>query len=262
MEKRYLAPSEVAKAIIYSAETKGDLSITRMLILGIMAGILIGFGSFANIVITQTLGNIDLGLSKFIGASVFPVGLILVILSGSELFTGNNLMTIALVDGKITFTKMIRNWFFVYLGNFIGSLLLAYIVYNSGLVNDNVLSNAQKIGLTKISLTFQVAFVRGFLCNMLVVLAVWSATAAMDIGSKILSLWFPIMIFVLSGFEHSIANMFFLPLAIFSGLPTTWNNIWIKNLIPVTLGNIASGGILVPLVYYITYILPAKKKYD
>lgn len=259
MEKRYLAPSEVAQAIIYSAETKASLSVTRMLILGIIAGMLIGFGSFANIVITQTIGSIDVGLSKFLGASVFPVGLMLVIFSGSELFTGNNLMTMALVDGKITFIKMIRNWFFVYLGNFIGSVILAFIIYNSGLVSGNVLSTAQNIGLAKTSLTFQAAFLRGFLCNMLVVLSVWSSAAAQDIASRVLSLWFPVMLFVLSGFEHSIANMFYLPLAIFSGLPSTWSSIWITNLIPVTLGNIASGGIFIPLAYYTTYILPAKK---
>ncbi|SCG83941.1 putative formate transporter [Proteiniborus sp. DW1] len=259
MEKRYLAPSEVAQAIIHSAETKASLSVTRMLILGIMAGMLIGFGAFANILITQTISNIDVGLSKFLGALVFPAGLMLVIFSGSELFTGNNLMTMALLDEKITFIKMIKNWFFVYLGNFIGSVILAYIVYNSGLVSENVLSTTQNIGLAKISLSFQTAFLRGFLCNILVVLAVWSASSAIDIGSRVLSIWFPVMLFVLSGFEHSVANMFYLPLAIFSGLPTSWKDIWISNLIPVTLGNVASGGVFIPLVYYITYILPAKK---
>lgn len=260
MNKRYLAPSEVAKAIIISAETKASLSITRMLILGIMAGMLIGFGAFANIVVTQTISNIDVGLSKFLGASVFPVGLMLVVFSGSELFTGNNLMTMALVDGKISFPKMIKNWFFVYLGNFIGSVALAYIVYKSGLVSGNVLITTQNTGLAKISLDFQAAFIRGFLCNILVVLGVWSAAAATDIGSKVLSLWFPVMLFVLGGFEHSVANMFYLPLAMFSGLSTNWSSIWLSNLIPVTLGNITSGGIFIPFAYYITYVLPTKKK--
>lgn len=259
MEKRYLAPSEVAKAIIFSSETKGNLSITKMLILGILAGILIGFGAFANIIITQSFSSIDLGLSKFLGASVFPVGLMLVIFSGSELFTGNNLMTLGLFHGKITFIQLLRNWFFVYLGNFIGSIILAYMINYSGLVSENVLLVTQKIGLAKISLNFQAAFIRGFLCNILVVLAVWSATAAIDIGSRILSIWFPIMLFVLCGFEHSIANMFFIPLAKFSGLDTSWINIWLSNLIPVTLGNIASGGLFIPLGFYIVYILPAKK---
>ncbi len=124
MEKRFLAPSEVAKAIIASAETKVSLSVTRLITLGIMAGIYIGFGAFGNIVIMQTLGNIDIGLMKFLGSSVFPVGLMLVVFSGSELFTGNNLMTMALMDRKISIKGLLKNWSLVYLGNFIGSLIL------------------------------------------------------------------------------------------------------------------------------------------
>lgn len=259
MEKRYLAPSEVAQAIIFSAETKANLSIPRMLILGTMAGMSIGLGAFGNIIITQTISNIDVGLAKFLGAFVFPVGLMLVIFTGSELFTGNNLMTMALLDRKITLTKMLKNWFFVYLGNFIGSIFLASLLYYSGLVKENVLSTAHNIGLAKVSLNFHTAFIRGFLCNILVVLAVWSSAAAIDIGSRVLAIWFPIMLFVLCGFEHSVANMFYLPLAMFSGLPITWNIIWSSNLIPVTLGNIASGGIFIPFVYYTAYITPAKR---
>lgn len=260
MEKRYLAPSETAQAIIFSAETKASLSATRLLILGIMAGTYISFGGFAYIVIMQTLGNIDTGLMKFLGASVFPVGLMLVVFSGSELFTGNNLMTMALMNRKITLAQLLRNWFLVYLGNFLGSIALAYIIYKSQLVNKDVLMLTHNIGLAKISLSFKVAFLRGILCNILVVLAVWSATAALDIGSRILSMWFPVMLFVLSGFEHSVANMFLLPLGKLSGLPTSWSSIWISNLIPVTLGNIVGGGLIVPLAYYVAYILPTEKR--
>lgn len=259
MEKRYLAPSEVAQAIIVSAETKASLSITRILILGIMAGAYVGFGGYAYIVAMQTLGNIDAGLMRFFGAAVFPVGLMLVIFSGSELFTGNNLMTMGLMDRKITLTGMLRNWLFVYIGNFIGSVILAYIVHKSQLVNENILAKTLDVGLAKTSLSFQAAFLRGILCNILVVLAVWTAAASKDIASKIFSMWFPVMLFVLSGFEHSVANMFIIPLAKFSGLAITWNHIWTTNLIPVTLGNIVGGGIIIPVAYYITLILPAKK---
>ncbi|WIV13420.1 formate/nitrite transporter family protein [Proteiniborus sp. MB09-C3] len=259
MEKRYLAPSEVAQAIIASSETKASLSITRMLILGIMAGIYIGLGGYAYIVVMQTLGNIDAGLMKFFGAFVFPVGLMLVVFSGSELFTGNNLMTMGLMDKKITLTGMLKNWIFVYIGNFIGSVILAYIIYKSQLVSKDILATTLDLGLAKTSLSFQAAFLRGVLCNILVVLAVWTASASLDIGSRILSVWFPVMLFILSGFEHCVANMFTLPLARFSGLNITWSHIWITNLIPVTLGNIVGGGIIIPVAYYITYILPAKK---
>ncbi|WP_352418635.1 formate/nitrite transporter family protein [Proteiniborus sp.] len=259
MEKKYLAPSEITKAIIFSAETKANLSITRMLILGVMAGVYVGFGGFAYIVVIQTLGNVDIGLAKLLGASVFPVGLMLVVFSGSELFTGNNLMTLALMDKKITLAGMLRNWIFVYLGNFIGSIALAYIIYNSQLVTKDLLLSTLNVGLAKTSISFQTAFLRGILCNILVVLAVWSATASLDIGSRVLSIWFPIMLFVLSGFEHCIANMFFLPLAKFSGLAISWSNIWVLNLIPVSLGNIVGGAIIIPVVYYISYVLPERK---
>lgn len=258
MEKRFLAPSEVAKAIIYSAETKASLSITRLLILGIMAGIYIGFGGFAYIVVSQTLRDIDIGLAKFLGAFVFPVGLMLVVFTGSELFIGNNLMTMAIMDKKITAKEMLRNWILVYLGNLIGSVLLAYAICKSKLVNQNILDFILNIGMDKTSLTFQTAFFRGILCNVLVVLSVWVAAEAQDIASRIFSIWFPIMLFVLSGYEHSVANMFFIPLARIAGLAITWKDIWISNLIPVTLGNIVGGGIIVPVVYYIAYIIPAK----
>ncbi|WP_313233065.1 formate/nitrite transporter family protein [Tissierella praeacuta] len=258
MEKRFLAPSEVAKSIIASAETKVSLSITRLITLGIMAGTYIGFGAFGNIVIMQTLGNIDIGLMKFLGSSVFPVGLMLVVFSGSELFTGNNLMTMALMDRKISIKGLLKNWSLVYLGNFIGSLILAYLIYKSQLVNKDILNITFNISSSKTALSFQVAFIRGLLCNILVCLAVWMAASAQDIISRIFTIWFPIMLFVLSGYEHSIANMFFLSLGKYCGLNITWSNIWFSNLIPVTLGNIVGGGLIIPIAYYITYILPAK----
>lgn len=258
MEKRFLAPSEVASSIIISAETKVSLSIPRLLILGIMAGAYIGLGAFAYIVVTQAMGDINAGIMKILGAFVFPVGLMLVIFSGSELFTGNALMTMALMDRKITTRGMFKNWSLVYLGNFIGSILLAYVIFKSQLVSRTVSDFAMSIGTSKVSLSFQSAFLRGVLCNILVVLSVWIAAAAQDMASRIFSIWFPIMIFVVSGYEHSIANMFFLPLAKYAGLPITWSSMWIENLIPVTLGNIVGGGIIIPLAYYITYILPAK----
>lgn len=260
MEKRFLSPSETAKSIIISAETKASLSTTRLLILGAIAGIYVGLGAFGFIVISQTLGNIDIGLKKFAGAAIFPVGLMLVVFSGSELFTGNNLMTMALMDKKISLKGLVKNWSLVYLGNFIGSIALAYLIYKSQLITGTVLDNTLSVGSAKTSISFQAAFIRGILCNILVVLAVWISASAQDIISRIFSLWFPVMLFVLCSFEHSIANMFFIPLAKFAGLNSTWLDIWTSNLIPVTLGNIFGGAIIIPIVYYIAYILPAKEK--
>jgi len=260
MEKRMLSPQEVADATIKAAEGKTKLNFIQTFLLGIFAGVFIGFGTHGYLTVTQTLGNIDAGLSKLIGASVFPVGLMLVLMAGAELFTGNNLMTIALVDKRITFKSLSKNWIIVYVGNFIGSILLAYAIYKSGLYSgDNIKNLAISVGEAKLSLSFHDALIRGILCNMIVTLSVWFATAAKDITGKILAIWFPIMLFVLSGFEHSIANMFFLPIAKFVGLESTWLNIWLNNLIPVTIGNVIGGGIIVSGVYYLTYILPNKR---
>ncbi|KPU26725.1 FdhC protein [Caloranaerobacter sp. TR13] len=262
MQKRILTPPEIAQATINAGIKKANLPTLQMILLGIFAGIFIGFGAQADITVMQTLKNIDVGLMKFMGAAVFPVGLMLVVIAGAELFTGNNLMTLALMDKRIKLNQMLKNWFFVYLGNFIGSILLAVVVVKSGFykVDAPATQLAVKIATGKVGLTFSQAFFRAILCNMLVVLAVWLATGATDVISKIFACWFPIMLFVLSGYEHSVANMYFISLGKFLGAQVTWGQIWIKNLIPVTLGNIVGGAIIVPVVYYLAYVVPAKGK--
>lgn len=222
MEKRFLSPVETVTAIINSSVKKSQLSLWNLLTLGIMAGIYIGFGGFRYTVVSQTLGSIDIGLMKLLGAAVFPVGLMLIVFSGSELFTGDTLMTLALMDRRINFSKMLRTWIFVYIGNFIGSIFLAYLIAKAELISPAMSSLIFNIGNGKLSMSFQTAFLRGLLCNILVVLSVWVASAAQDIVSKIFAIWFPIMLFVLSEFEHSVANMFFLPLAKFAGSGISW----------------------------------------
>ncbi|NLJ79225.1 MAG: formate/nitrite transporter family protein [Tissierellia bacterium] len=260
MEKRFFAPSEVVESIIAASKTKANLSTARLLLLGIMAGIYIGFGGFAYMVVMQTLGNIDVGVMKFLGASVFPVGLMLVVFSGSELFTGNNLMTLAVMDKKISFRGLLRNWVLVYIGNLIGSLVLAFMICRANLVDQNVLTLVLSIGASKTSFSFKTAFIRGMLCNILVVLSVWVSSEPQEVVSRIFSIWFPIMLFIISGYEHSVANMFFLPLAKYAGLAISWGDIWVSNLIPVTLGNIVGGGIIIPAVYYTAHILPLENR--
>lgn len=259
MDKKMLTPKEVADATIQVAEGKTRLNFMQSLLLSIFAGVFIGFGSHGFLTVTQTLGNIDVGLSKFMGASVFPVGLMLVLMAGAELFTGNNLMIMALLDKKISLASLSKNWIIVYTGNFIGSILLAYAIYKSGLYDGESISKLViSVSEAKVSISFYEASIRGILCNMIVTLSVWFATAAKDVIGKIFAIWFPIMLFVLSGFEHSIANMFFLPLGKLLGLDTSWLDIWVKNLIPVTIGNVIGGGIIISGVYYLTYILPHK----
>jgi len=256
MEKRMLAPKEIAMATCDSGAGKAKLSIVQMIVLGIFAGLFIGFGAQGAITIGQSLTKIDAGLQKFAFAGVFPVGLMLVVICGAELFTGNNLMTLGCVNGRYKFSDILRNWVVVYFANFVGSIILAYLVANSGLMaaKSPIAELAVGIATKKVAIGFGPAIIRGILCNILVVLAVWMATGAKDIIGKIFSCWFPIMLFVLSGFEHSVANMYFIPLGMFLGAPVTWGQIWMNNLIPVTIGNLIGGALIVPLFYHIAYI--------
>ncbi|NLY14470.1 MAG: formate/nitrite transporter family protein, partial [Gammaproteobacteria bacterium] len=249
---------ETSKYIINTSEVKARLTTPNTILLAIMAGIYVGMGAFGYIFIGQTMGNIDVGLMKFFGAAVFPVGLMLVVFTGSELFTGDTLMTMAVLDKRINFPEMMRTWILVYLGNLIGSIALAFAIYKSGMITGATEELVLKVAGGKLSLDFTSAVIRGLLCNILVVLGMWLSYSAQDVGSKILGIWFPVMLFVLVGFEHSVANMFFLPLAKFVGIGPSWIDIFTLNIIPVTIGNILAGGIMIPFVYYNAHIQPLK----
>ena len=269
----FKTPAQVAEATVNTAKTKASLPIATMLIMGIFAGAYIGFGAELCIMVsTGTAVKAGLGVSKLLGGAVFSVGLMLVVICGAELFTGNNLMIVGMVSNKITAKEVLINWFFVYIANFIGSILLVYIMYKSNLWQSGANANASTalgIAASKVNLTFSEALFRGIGCNWLVCLAVWMATSAQDIGGKILGIFFPIMAFVASGFEHSVANMFFIPYGIFlkgnaslaeavTALGTqadalTWSGFFINNLIPVTIGNIIGGAIFVGFAYFLVY---------
>ncbi len=253
MDKRFLTPVEIANTIVSINEKRGDLKTKHCFLLGIMAGIFIGLGGLGNIIATQTLDNIDLGLAKLLGATVFPVGLMFVVIAGGELFTGNNLMTLAVAKSKTTKLKLLRNWLLVYIANFIGALLLAILLYYSGILEGNSAIKAISIAESKVNIVFYQAFIRGRLCNIIVTLAVWMATGAQDIISKIFACWFPIMLFVLCGFEHSVANMFFIPMGMMLGANISILEL-ILNLTFVTLGNLLGGAVFVPLMYYNAYL--------
>ncbi|MEA4847039.1 MAG: formate/nitrite transporter family protein [Clostridiaceae bacterium] len=260
MEKRMLAPKEIAMATCEAGAAKAKLSVAQMIVLGIFAGAFIGFGAQGAITIGQTLAKVDAGLQKFAFAAVFPVGLMLVVICGAELFTGNNLMTLGCLNCHYRWSDIFRNWLVVYFANFAGSVLLAFLVANSGLMASGtpIAESAIGIATKKVAIGFIPAIVRGILCNILVVLAVWMVTGAKDIISKIFSCWFPIMLFVLCGYEHSVANMYFIPLGMFLGAPVTWGQFWINNLIPVTIGNLIGGAIIVPFFYHVAYMKTSK----
>ncbi len=270
MEKRFLAPAAIADAMIGVGKGKCSLKTSQMLLLGIFAGAYIAFGAFACGMVSHSVENV--GLSKFVGAAVFPVGLMLVVMCGAELFTGNNLIAVAYLNKDVTMNQMLKNWVVVYIGNFIGSILVAVLIIGSGLLTTSggaLGATAIKVASAKASLTFGQAVIRGILCNILVVLAVWFAVGAQDFISKIWACWFPIMLFVLAGFEHSIANMYFIPVGIMakanaqfaqvSGLTAealaniNWGTFLVNNIIPVTIGNIIGGAVIVSWVYWYVY---------
>jgi len=256
-------PFKSPKAIVETACTAGcaksEMPFTKQLAMGFLAGAYIAFGGLLAIVVgrgSPALMEANPGLAKFVFGAVFPVGLILVVIAGSELFTGNcGIIPVSCLSGKARWKGLLRNWGTVYLGNFIGSLFLAYfIAYLSGIVNGGTLGAASAaIAEAKVSMPWGQAILRGIGCNWLVCLAVWLALSADDIAGKILGMWWPIMAFVTLGLEHSIANMFFIPLGMFNGANVNIGQFLWNNLIPVTIGNIIGGSVLVGGLYWWLY---------
>ena len=202
-----------------------------------------------------------IGLEKFVFGAVFPVGLIIVVLAGSELFTGNVMfMTLGVLDGNATVGGLAKNWVISWIFNFVGALFVAYVLaFMGGIVpadpTNAIAAKAIAVSEGKVKLDFLTAMIRGIGCNWLVCLAVWLANASDDIIGKIVGIWFPIMAFVCIGFEHSVANMFFIPLGMFLGAEgVNWGTIIINNLIPVTIGNIIGGAVFVACIYWFTYL--------
>lgn len=272
----FFPPKDVAAKMCETGVGKCKLPILKMFILAILAGVYIAFGAqlFLLVGSDSTLG---FGFTRFLSASVFTVGLMMVVVGGAELFTGNNLVLIAALDKKVTWRELLKNWVVVYIGNFVGSIILAALLFFGGTwsLNGNLVgANALKVALSKTSLTFAQAFFRGILCNWLVCMAVWMAMASKDVIGKLFAIYFPIMAFVASGFEHSVANMFFIPYGIFlksnpkvlevAGKTLAdlanlnWGTLFTVNLIPVTLGNLVGGAIFVGAVYWYVYLLSKK----
>lgn len=269
-----LSPKEIAEKVVEVGCTKAKLPFFKMLVLAILAGVYIGFGGELATMISHDL-KIGVGFTQFLAGSVFSVGLMLVVIGGAELFTGNSLMILACLHGNAKVSGLLKNWGTVYLGNFIGGVLLALLMFMAGLwkFNDASLGlKAVTIANAKVNLSFLEAFSRGILCNWLVCLAVWLAFGSRNIVGKIFAIYFPIMAFVASGFEHSIANMYFIPYGLFIKssilskfamsssvqLPNlanlTWGNFFIKNLLPVTIGNIVGGAFFVGTIYWYVYL--------
>ena len=258
------SPAEIAKNYIAVGKAKTSAGFWKLLILGMLAGAFIGFAGVG----ATVAGLCAPGTSgRFLGACVFPAGLSMVLLAGSELFTGNSLLVIPVLTGDVRFSAMLRNWAVVYAGNFLGSLLVAALAVFGhtgdllGGIQGGVAASRISAAVNKVSLSFGDAFLRGVCCNFLVCVAVWISFAARDVAGKVLGLFLPIMLFVVCGFEHSIANMYYIPCGLFckalygaEAEALTWGAFFLKNLIPVTLGNLVGGVGLVGLPYWFVYL--------
>jgi len=254
MEKSYLAPVEIVDEIIKMAVKKAKNKIFNIFLLGILAGMFIALAYVGYLSATQVLMGVDKGLGKLVGACIFPVGIMLVLFVGGSLFTGNNLVSIAFLDKQIGINKVIINWVVVWLGNLVGALGTAILLmYTEVFHSKELVDLTVNLAKHKIELNSTEAIISGFFCNVLVALGVWMTYAGKDLISKLFAAWFPIMLFALSGYQHSVANMYILGMgklldpSAYSIMPI------IKNLVNVSIGNILSGGIFIPMIYYYLY---------
>lgn len=268
--------SEIVKNFAAAGKKKTELPAWKMFVLGVLAGMFIALGG----AVTNTASHSieDVSTARIISGLLFPGGLSMVILMGGELFTGNCLIPIAVLEKQTTVAKMLKNWLFVYLGNFAGALLVAYGCARFGQLNysgGGLAVFTVKLAAAKTALPFANGIVMGFFCNVLVCLGVLCSLSAKDTAGRILGTIFPIAIFVICGFEHCVANMYYIPAGLFAlGVPSyaslvaetglevsslTWENFLLCNLLPVTIGNIL-GGVFVGVMMWLGHIYPGKEK--
>lgn len=256
------SPLEIAKNYVEIGIHKTKMSAFKMLILGIFAGIFIGFAGIASTTAAATIENPS--VARLVSACVFPAGMAMVIVAGSELFTGNNLIIIAVLEKKVSILAMLKNWVVVFAGNFIGAAFVAAMVVYAhvpDLFEKQLADRMIATALFRVNQSFSEAFIRGILCNFLVCIAVWAAFAAKKVSGKLLMSFWPVMLFVLCGFEHSIADIYFG----ISGILTAheygiaagldFGSFLFQNLLPVTLGNIVGGAGIVGFGYWAMYLL-------
>jgi formate/nitrite transporter len=243
-----LTQNEVAATISHLGIKKANTKVWQLFVLGVLAGLYISFGSHLFLVAMEQ------GMGRIVAGACFGVGLVLVVIAGAELFTGNITMVVGAITGLYSPFLLLRNWIVVYSGNLIGAVLTAFLVYKSGIFGhfpavSSMGEMAIKVSDAKMGLSFGDAFIRGFFCNILVILAIIMSYFSKDVISKILCVILPIMTFVASGFEHSIANMYLVPVGLFAkGFSLSQQAAMFHNVLPVTLGNIL-GGFFIMLVH-------------
>lgn len=265
--------TEVIEQNIQNGIKKTNLTTKKLILLGIAAGFFIGIGAEASSLAMHGISNV--GLARTVAGAVFPIGLMLIVLLGGELFTGNCLISMAVYDKKAKLKGMIRNLTIVYISNFIGAALMAWMINNCGQLNfsdGGAGAFTIKVALGKVGIDPMQAIVSGILCNVLVCLAIFMAATAKDVAGKCIAIFFPIFVFVISGFEHCVANMYYIP----AGILAAHNPLYaakatelygitaeqlsglnfgtmFSNLLPVTIGNIIGGMVFVGLLYWYLY---------
>ncbi len=287
-----LLPAEMATRAEFIGVRKSEMAFRTMFALAILAGAFIALGAiFSTTVLAGGISvrdpqgavlattGLPYGINRLLAGLVFCLGLILVVVGGAELFTGNNLIVMAWANGKVSTVALLRNWSIVYLGNFVGSIGTAAVM----LFSKQYMFSGGTIGLTalniakaKVEYGFVQAIALGIMCNALVCLAVWMTYSARSTTDKILAIIFPISAFVAAGFEHSVANMYFIPIALFikqyagedfwkligksaaDYSTITWQSFLVNNLFPVTIGNIIGGAIFVAAIYWLIFLRPNK----
>lgn len=279
MDNNFNSPDQVILGNIKTGVVKAERSIPQMILLGIMAGAFIALGGATSNVAVH--GIADVGLSRALAGAIFPVGLMLIVFVGGELFTGNCLISMAVLDKKTSIGKMIQNLVIVYFSNLVGALIIDFLIFFSGELNysgGGLGAYTIKVALAKVSISPLAGVTSGILCNMLVCLAILAAGAAKDIAGKVWAIFFPIWAFVIGGFEHCVANMFYIPAGMLAasnpdyvakagelygitaeqcaGL-TVVNSL--NNFIPVTIGNIIGGAIFIGLMYFLIVVKTGKK---
>ena len=266
-----LLPPQMAAKAEAIGEAKASLDTISTFVLAVLAGAFIAWGGvFYTTVVTTGEHGMPYGVTKLLGGLSFSLGLILVIVAGAELFTGNSLIVMAWASGRISIRQLLRNWVIVYGGNFLGAVGTAVLVHLAGLaeasggaVGDTML----KIAAAKCSLTWLPGIAAGAGCNVLVCLAVWLCLSCRTVTDKVLAIVFPISAFVATGMEHSVANMYFIPAAMLTSLarggmdPAVTLSGFANNLIPVTIGNVVGGSVFVGLVYWFIYLRPTRNEH-
>lgn len=266
-----LTSKEILDATVETAVKKSSGKFKYILLMGILAGAYIAIGGFASTMASYnlTMNPDTYGLGKLIAGCVFPVGLMMVILCGGELFTGNCLIITGIADKRVKWSAMLRNWAIVYIGNFIGALIVAFFMFYTDMFDaSNGLLGAAviKTAVGKLNLDFMKAVVLGIMCNWLVCLAVWMATGGKTTTDKIFAIFFIILPFIIGGFEHCVANMYFIPAGMMAATNDAYvsllgvdvscltvGNLLLKNLLPVTIGNIIGGSGFVGMAYWLIH---------